>query len=596
MAKKETLYLDVDSNIKSVTKDQKELNQELKDSVTEFQVMGVSIGSVTKIFTKLTAASKVLFSSIKTGLIATGIGAFVVAFGALSVWFTKTKKGADALKVVFSAIGAAFSVIVDRVSKFGSGVAKLLSGNIMGGLKDMKNTFIGIGTEIRNDTLAAIELQRQLNALTDSERNLNVETAKRRQEVESLKLVAEDITKSEEERLSAAQKAFKIEQELLDKRVENAEKAVKLQKEQMDLGENVAEDLDTLAEKEIALANIQQESFTKQIELNNKINGIKQQIRAAEQARIDEEERRNTEAKNKRIAELEEIRKKREETENTTKELVLEVERLNAKSAKTQALRDMEREKARKDAELKEIKDKKEHAKRKALIDEWYLGKQIEIANMAAVIVNENETLSAEIIARNNALQLTDAKEQAKALLKIDQDKYMASEEFLTLSEKAQNSIIKRFANEQVAMDKKFDDEKLDNELAAYSQLSGALSSLFGDNKELAAASAIIDTYAGANKAFALGGPAGFITGAAIIAQGLNNVSKIYATDVGGSGGGGSTPAQATAAPPSPQMMAGGLFSLQGSTANQPVKAFVVSDDITNSQNSLALIRRRATI
>ena len=44
--------------------------------------------------------------------------------------------------------------------------------------------------------------------------------------------------------------------------------------------------------------------------------------------------------------------------------------------------------------------------------------------------------------------------------------------------------------------------------------------------KELAAAGALIDTYAGANKAFAQGGIAGFATGAAIIAAGLVNLSE----------------------------------------------------------------------
>ena len=40
-------------------------------------------------------------------------------------------------------------------------------------------------------------------------------------------------------------------------------------------------------------------------------------------------------------------------------------------------------------------------------------------------------------------------------------------------------------------------------------------------------ASALADTFAGANKAFAQGGVTGFVTGAAIVAQGLGNVQKI---------------------------------------------------------------------
>jgi hypothetical protein len=46
---------------------------------------------------------------------------------------------------------------------------------------------------------------------------------------------------------------------------------------------------------------------------------------------------------------------------------------------------------------------------------------------------------------------------------------------------------------------------------------------------------------------------------------------------------------------PSPQMMSG-AFELGGGIKPEPMKAFVVTDEMTNSQNQLANIRRRATI
>ena len=134
--------------------------------------------------------------------------------------------------------------------------------------------------------------------------------------------------------------------------------------------------------------------------------------------------------------------------------------------------------------------------------------------------------------------------------------------------------------------------ENADAQIQAYSDLAGALSSLAGDNKALAVAQATIDTFAGANKAFAQGGVAGFVTGAAIIASGLANVRKILDTDVGGGGGGGSVPTDTGT--PAPQVLSG-AFTLGGGEA-QPVQAYVVTDDMTNNQNKLANIRRRATI
>jgi hypothetical protein len=134
--------------------------------------------------------------------------------------------------------------------------------------------------------------------------------------------------------------------------------------------------------------------------------------------------------------------------------------------------------------------------------------------------------------------------------------------------------------------------ENMNAQLEAFSGLAGALSALAGDNKALAVASAVIDTYVGANKAFAQGGTLGFVTGAAVIAAGLNNVRTIMATDVPGTTGGNTPPATTT---PAPQMMSG-AFDISGGVAPDPLQAYVLTDEMTNSQNQLANIRRRATI
>jgi len=69
-------------------------------------------------------------------------------------------------------------------------------------------------------------------------------------------------------------------------------------------------------------------------------------------------------------------------------------------------------------------------------------------------------------------------------------------------------------------------------------------------------------------------------------------IQKILSgTPAGGGGGGGGAAPQT----PAPQMMSG-AFELSGGVAPDPVQAFVVTDEMTNSQNQLANIRRRATI
>ena len=173
-----------------------------------------------------------------------------------------------------------------------------------------------------------------------------------------------------------------------------------------------------------------------------------------------------------------------------------------------------------------------------------------------------------------------------------DEDKIKLQEQLNKLASIEATNITKISALSD--KDRDITEKNTQAKLSAFSSLAGSLSSLAGDNKELAAAGAIIDTYAGANKAFAQGGVAGFATGAAIVAAGLANLQKIYATPTGdgGGGGGGTITAAAT---PAPQMMSG-AFELSGGTEPEAFRAYVVTDEMTNSQNQLANIRRRATI
>jgi hypothetical protein len=521
---KEVLELEVKSNIGNVTKDQKawnkeikktedaikDVNEEGKEVVAEMQILGLSINGLKGAWKSAASGAKFLFRSIKMGIASTGVGLIVLAFGALATWFAKTKKGAEILSVAFKGIGAAVNVIVDRIAKFGGGIAKVFSGNITGGLKDMRNSFKDIGKEILTDTLLAMALEKSTQKLADSQRVLNVETAQRRADIEELKLIAEDVTKSEEERLSAAEKAFEIETDLLERRIANAEEAVRIESLRLStILDPEAEALDALAQKEIDLATIRGESVTKQIELNNKINAIKQ------------------------------------ETINKNKEIRLQNE-----------------------AEVKSTQ--------KLIDDLAILRQEDQNAKELMALINEKKE------ARANANLITDAEERNKQLGLIDK---IYTEKYLQLVDK--QSLVTVNGNEDIV---ESTTDTAEAQLAAFSGLANALSGLAGDNKELAAAGAIIDTYAGANKAFQQGGVAGFVTGAAIIAAGLNNVNKIYSTPVGGGGGASAAPST-----PAPQMMSG-AFDISGGVAPEATKAFVVTDEMTNSQNQLANIRRRATI
>ena len=221
--------------------------------------------------------------------------------------------------------------------------------------------------------------------------------------------------------------------------------------------------------------------------------------------------------------------------------------------------------------------------------------KKVEMLELEEAINGQlSEQLTNQVALEN---ELRDAKEQIMLEGMSDRERELAD---IEANFNAQVRLAKQAGEDTTALERKFAKDKAQikrdetNEiLDASSQLAGALGALAGENKELAVASAIIDTYTGANKAFAQGGPLGFISAAAVIAAGLANVQKIMSTDVGSGGGGGASFTSAQA--PAPQMMSG-QFELTGGVQPEPLKAFVVTDEMTNSQNQLANIRRRSTI
>ena len=135
---------------------------------------------------------------------------------------------------------------------------------------------------------------------------------------------------------------------------------------------------------------------------------------------------------------------------------------------------------------------------------------------------------------------------------------------------------------------------------AQLTETLGNLAGLVGQNtkfgKAIAVVQAIRDTYAGANKALAQGGIFGFIGAAAVIAGGLANVKQITSTKdpqppAGASVSGGSSvsvPQVTRSAPPQvPTVGTSGINQLAGviqGQQQQPIKAFVVSNDVTSAQ------------
>ena len=166
--------------------------------------------------------------------------------------------------------------------------------------------------------------------------------------------------------------------------------------------------------------------------------------------------------------------------------------------------------------------------------------------------------------------------------------------------DKEKNAITQKSVKQQ----KKWSEMSQKQQLSIAGNTAGNLSKIMGEETEAGKAFAItqatIDTYVGANAAYAsmagipLVGPVlGGIAAAAAIVAGIQNVKAITSASSAGPSGGGPPPSTTSA--PAPQMMSG-EFNLAGGVEPEPVQAFVVTDQMTNSQNQLANIRRTSTI
>ena len=307
-------------------------------------------GAITA-FKSFGAGVKSGIASLRTfkGLLATtGIGAVVIAVASLFSYFTKTERGAEALRVVMATLEGVLGAVTDKVISLGEGLFNAIN-NPQQAIEELGNQFVYYFTEFipnaiqkvidglgllgksisllfegefskaaetaaegfvkvvdgatdLNPTTAIIKsvteeviklgkeaiitaeksgaLERRLNALRNAERDLAVETAKRRAEIKELNKDAEDTTKTYEERAEAARKASQLESSLLNERVRLAKDNVAIIREQNALSESSEADIQKLADAEIALANIREQSLELQTTLQNKLNILDQQRKA----------------------------------------------------------------------------------------------------------------------------------------------------------------------------------------------------------------------------------------------------------------------------------------------------------------------------
>ncbi|WP_400190673.1 hypothetical protein [Hymenobacter sp. B81] len=259
-------------------------------------------------------------SGVRVAMLAVPIFAIIAGLTALYAWFTRTQEGADFVERKTKAVSVVFGVLADKIAPLGKALAQVFEnpgqavrdfGQLLvdqvivrfqalgvlleavqnGDLTQLRDGFVQLGTGITDATAKAKALRtelldaaaagediaREFQRIRDEERRINVERAQAKKDIEALKLVAEDVTKSTAERLEATREAFALEQRSVAAQLQAQRDRVANMEREATLTNQMTADNDALAEERIKLAELEEGSLTRQIELNNKLNELRQQ-------------------------------------------------------------------------------------------------------------------------------------------------------------------------------------------------------------------------------------------------------------------------------------------------------------------------------
>ena len=248
---------------------------------------------------------------LKTAIIATGVGALLIALTSLAAAFSRTQRGMETFQRVSSMIGTTIDVVLDRLAMLGDAVVKVFQGDFKGASESARGAINGIGEEIKSEVAQADKLRQELIKIEKEEAQLAITRSKNRAEIERLKQIAEDTSRAEQERLDAAKQAYAIEQadmqkqiKLQERRLANmlgevevtekvrnvidglnsgrmkADEAISM----LGLSESTMADFQQFADEVVKLNELQESSLTRQIEQKNKINTLTNELAKLEQA------------------------------------------------------------------------------------------------------------------------------------------------------------------------------------------------------------------------------------------------------------------------------------------------------------------------
>lgn len=659
MAEVKTVELKITTNIPDASKKVNELKESLKGVKTEAGSLNEEVNKtskLTEVFGQLKQGAESLIPGLKgaqgaasglatqfMALIANPIGLMIAGVVAglkfLYEAFQSSIAGGKELKAIWAALEGVGAQIKDAV--FGLGRAfistaaaayKFITLDFKGAAESMKQankeaatSYKQLGNAIDGTTAKvlyglakqqqAVDKARKNQAVVQSETDkllvksretLTDETAS----IKEKKIALDEVTKAEKassaERVRIAKEDLKIAQARAKALGGEAEKKSKQELRDLTIALNEAE-------KDNAMTGIKLNKQRKMLarEEASDAKAAADELKAKQKEAADAKKARTKEAADAEKAHLKEVTDYENNLRKTNEDL----------SAKTdQEKLDLAR--LRDEEEIKRIaKTDNEKANLQALLNEKYFNLQLDLdakekkakdeKDQADLVAKEATNLTiANDTANSTAVRLAAIAEREAA----EKDIIFKSQEEKTAYEKANADARKKITEEEYEFKKKQAQEAA-NVLGALAELAGKQTAA---GKALGISQALVNTYIGVTEALkqksTLPSPFDVVAKVAnvatVIATGFKAVKAITAVKVpGGGGGGGAAPSPisvssataATAAPaaaPSFNVVGtSGQNQIAQSLGNQaPVKAYVVSNDVTTAQSLDRNIVNTATI
>jgi hypothetical protein len=577
MAEVKTVELKITTNIPDASKKidglktsidgAKESTKDLKketETVNEggFNKLGKSLSNLSPAFQSGIEGAKTLGVQL-LALAANPIGATILAVvGAVTLLykaFASTNDGADKLEQIMDGLGAVLNVLRDRVLSAGKAIAKFFSGDFKGALSEARKSVGGLGSEIEKEFKQAATAKKYLQEVEDSLRSLSVSRAKLNRDLARSKEIITDENASYAEKKKAIEAVRIAEEKQTQAELRNAEKKLKAIKLANSLSDVSDENLDKQAQAEAELFALQEKS-----------------------------------ASDRRAIRKTEIRADKEE------------------AARVKAIADERAAKIKEEADKRKAANEKALQQRKEYINkEKVVEDEVQLAKEALVLKQKNQYF--EEIAANNA----------KNKKIVDDNKLRAEAERLVEEEKANAAIeFEKKKNEAIANSK----ANLTN-IVANLEASGLAKTKAGQviSKAIALTQIGIDSAVAISKASTLANAEGVAAQLAFpLVPGIGTIARVvsYASTaasvigniarakqllssggnaaasigVGGGNNGGSAPAAPTA-PTFNVVGTSGQNQIAQSLGSQaPVKAYVVSNDVTTAQSLDRNIVNTATL